>query len=237
MVLPSNIFHRFFWFPRFSLVQFEFTQLVQLKICDQVQRKFELGWDKETLGSKVSFTGKAETLVYLKPVLEITVYKMFKVAFVFKTGYELVFLLEASYNFDSFSCSANLKKYITFDVALNASANFFGRQLFEKDFKLYTNKWKLDDDTEDCSLSPEGTSTSPSTSVATTSLTSSATSASAPATDDGCACKKSWTLTSGASCSNYCCALEGHDRHLCIKDRDPREPHTCHHMIHRFSCK
>eukprot|EP00435_Cladocopium_sp_Y103_P051840 s2157_g16.t1 len=182
----------------------------------QVQRKFELGWDKETLGSQVSFTGRAETLVYLKPVLEITVYKMFKVAFVFKIGYELVFLLEASYNFNSFSCSANLKKYITFDVALNASANFFGRQLFVKDFKLYTNKWKLDDDTGDCSLSPEVTSTSPSTSVATTSLTSSA--SAAPATDDGCACKKSWTLTSGASCSNYCCALEGHDRHLCIKE-------------------
>ena len=188
-----------------------------------MQRKFELGWDKETLGSKVSFTGKAETLVYLKPVLEITVYKMFKVAFVFKIGYELVFLLEASYDFDSFSCSANLKKYITFDVALNASANFFGQQLFQKEFKLYTNKWKLDDDTEDCSLSPEVTSTSLSTPVATTSLTSSATSA----TDDGCACKKSWSLTSGASCSNYCCALEGHDRHLCIKDRDQRELQAC----------
>ena len=175
-----------------------------------------MAWDKDTLGSKVSFTGRAKALVYLKPVLDITVYKMFTVAFVFKIGYELAFLLEVSTDFTAVECSANLKKSITLDVALNASANFFGRHLFGKTFKLYTNKWLLDEDTEDCSLTPEITTSTLPTMAPTTSSVA----ASAPQTDDGCACKQSWTLTSGASCADYCCTLEGHDRHLCIKE-DP----------------
>ena len=172
----------------------------------QVDRKFNLGWDKETLSSKVSFTGVAEALLFLKPVLDITVYKIFRVAFVFKFGYEMAFSLEASTNFASVECSHSLKKFLTLDVALNVSANLFGNSLFDKEFNLYTNKWKLDEHEGDCSLAPATTLTS------TLSLTESGTAQ----TEDGCACKESWA-TSEVSCANSCCLLEGYSRHLCIK--------------------
>ena len=186
---------------------------------------FDLAWDKDTVKSEFSFSGEAVALVYMKPVLDITVYKVFTVAFVFKIGYQVIFALEASIDllsFDSVDCERSLSKFITLDVALNASANLLGAKLFSKQFNLYANKWLLDGGTNDCSL-PLVSETTTSTTLATTSPAASTTITSQTAGDraeDGCACARQWS-TSSVQCTDYCCLLDGFDRHLCIKeDRD-----------------
>ncbi|CAE8602528.1 unnamed protein product [Polarella glacialis] len=163
----------------------------------KVERSVDFDWDQ--WDAKASFSGLAQTLLYVKPVLAITAYKMFTAAFILKVYHGNQLSLEASVTPTSAECSAGLMKFLGFDVALNISA--FGKSPFSKSMNLYTNKWKLPAHSQDCvRLVPT-----------------------VPQTMDGCECAKGWSAqtTVAYHCADYCCTPDGFSKSLCVKqDKD-----------------
>ena len=196
----------------------------------RVERSLNFNWDQ--LDAKATFDGKATAMLYLKPVVTFTAYKILQAAFVLKVFYQAIWTLEGEAL--AGECSANLKKFWGLDLSLTVKI----RSIFTKSFNLYANQWPLAEREDDCgpfvSLPSnlltnfvEGTSDDDDDGSAVSDDASgdeggSSSSPSTQTTQDGCRCKQNWTADwngSEVSCDSYCCRFEGSSG-FCVKE-DP----------------
>ncbi|CAE7273912.1 unnamed protein product [Symbiodinium necroappetens] len=195
----------------------------------KVERSLNFNWDQ--LDTKATFDGKATAMLYLKPVVTFTAYKILQAAFVLKVFYQAIWTLEGEAL--AGECSANLKKFWGLDLSLTVKI----RSIFTKSFNLYANQWPLAEREDDCgpfvSLPSnlltsfvEGTSDDDDGSAVSDDASGdeggSSSSPSTQTTQDGCRCKQNWTADwngSEVSCDSYCCQFEGTSG-FCVKE-DP----------------
>ena len=195
----------------------------------KVERSLNFNWDQ--LDTKATFDGKATAMLYLKPVVTFTAYKILQAAFVLKVFYQAIWTLEGEAL--AGECSANLKKFWGLDLSLTVKI----RSIFTKSFNLYANQWPLAEREDDCgpfvSLPSnlltsfvEGTSDDDDGSAVSDDASGdeggSSSSPSTQTTQDGCRCKQNWTADwngSEVSCDSFCCQFEGTSG-FCVKE-DP----------------
>ncbi|CAE6972629.1 unnamed protein product [Symbiodinium sp. CCMP2592] len=198
----------------------------------KVERNLDFNWDQ--LDTKATFDGKATAMLYLKPVVTFTAYKIFQAAFVLKVFYQAIWTLEGEAL--AGECSANLKKFWGLDLSLTVKI----QSVFTKSFNLYANQWPLAEREDDCgpfiSLPGnlladfvEGTSDddddddgSAVSDDASGDESGSSSSPSTQTSQDGCRCKQNWTADwngSEVTCNSYCCQFEGTSG-FCVKE-DP----------------
>mmetsp|Transcript_33420 Transcript_33420/g.76989 ORF Transcript_33420/g.76989 Transcript_33420/m.76989 type:complete len:821 (-) Transcript_33420:227-2689(-) len=191
---------------------------------ERVERGLDFNWDK--LDATATFSGKTQAVLYLKPLVTLSAYKILQASFVLKVFYGAVGTIDGELL--SGECTAGLEKYWGMDASLKVKL----KGVASRSFTLYADQWPLEKVEEDCgpfiglpaSVLDDflGDSDMDSNSNGSNGSNGSVGS-SWQRTTDGCECAKTWTAevsgeTEELRCFDSCCPVGG--RSICVK-QDP----------------